>query len=126
MIHPLMLLGVLLSIPLRAASDLAANSPVRLVAGIVFGLATLGPATMLVYAQRVLDAAWWRRAWQLPAVMVIGVGVALSSSVAVIGAFVGGQRGFFLAAIFGISGAGGTLRVMSYGNTRSNIAYTPT
>src|SRR5260370_29397709 len=106
MLHPLMLLGVLLSIPLRAASDLAANSPVRLVAGIVFGLATLGPATMLVYAQRVLDAAWWRRAWQLPAIMVIGVGVALSTSVAVLGAFVRGQRGFLRIPQVGIPRGG--------------------
>ncbi len=114
MIHPLMLLGVLLSIPLRAASDLAANSPVRLVAGIVFGLATLGPATMLVYAQRVLDAAWWRRAWQLPAIMVIGVGVALSTSVAVLGAFVGGQREFVRTPKFGIAGAGGSWQGKKY------------
>src|SRR5437899_6597153 len=52
MIHPLMLTSVLLSIPLRATSDLAADSGMRLGAGIAFGLATLGPATMLVYAQR--------------------------------------------------------------------------
>jgi len=114
MIHPLMLAGVLLSVPLRATNDLAADSPVRLVAGIVFGLATLGPATMLVYAQRVLDAAWGRRVWQLPAIMVIGVGVALSTSVAVLGAFAGGRREFVRTPKFGIDGRSGSWRDKRY------------
>jgi len=110
-----MLAGVLLTLPLRATNDLAADSPVRLVAGIVFGLATLGPATMLVYAQRVLDARWWRRAWQLPAIMVIGVGVALSTSLAVLGAFTGGRREFVRTPKFGIAGTAGSWRGKRYG-----------
>jgi len=115
-IHPLMLTSVLLSIPLWATSDLAADSGMRLGAGIVFGLATLGPATMLVYAQGVLDAAWWRRAWQLPTIMVIGVGVALSTTVAVLGAFGGGRREFVRTPKFGIDdGATESWRGKRYG-----------
>jgi len=115
MIHPLMLTGALLSIPLRASSDLTTDSPVRLVAGIVFGLATLGPATMLVYAQRVLDVAWARRVWQLPTIMIIGVGVALSTSVAVVDAFVGGRREFVRTPKFGIDGPSGGWKGKRYG-----------
>jgi len=107
--------SVLLSIPLRATSDLAADSTVRFVAGIVFGLAALGPAAMLVYAQRVLHAAWWRSALQLPTIMVIGVGVALSTTVAVLGAFVGGRREFVRTPKFGIDGAYGSWRGKRYG-----------
>ena len=114
MIHPLMLLGVLLAIPLRTTNHLAADSAVRLVAGIVFGLATLGPATMLVYAQRVLDVAWWRRAWQLPLIMVIGVGVALSTSVAVVGALVASRPDFVRTPKFGIEGVSGSWRRKRY------------
>ena len=117
-IHPLMLTSVLLSIPLRATSDLPADSGMRLVTGIAFGLATLGPATMLVYAQRVLDAAWWRRAWQLPTIMVIGVGVALSTTVAVLGAVVGGRREFVRTPKFGIDDrAAGSWRGKRYGES---------
>jgi cellulose synthase/poly-beta-1,6-N-acetylglucosamine synthase-like glycosyltransferase len=115
MIHPLMLVSVVLAVPLRATSDLLADSAVRLVAGIVFGLATLGPAAMLVYAQRVLHAAGWRGALQLPSIMVIGVGVALSTTVAVLGAFVGGRREFVRTPKFGIDGAHGTWRGKRYG-----------
>ncbi len=115
MIHPLMLTSVLLSIPLRATSDLTADSPVRLVAGIVFGLATLGPATMLVYAQRVLDRAWRRRVCQLPTIMIIGVGVALSTSVAVLGAFFGGRHEFVRTPKFGIDERSGSWKDKRYG-----------
>jgi hypothetical protein len=115
MIHPLMLGGVLLSLPLRATTDLAADSPVRLVAGLVFGLATLGPATMLVYAQRLLEPEWWRRVRQLPAIMVIGVGVALSTSVAVLGAFAGRRHDFVRTPKFGIDGRSGSWRGKRYG-----------
>jgi hypothetical protein len=114
-IHPLMLLGVLLSIPLGTTSLLGGDPAVRLVAGIVLGLATLGPAAMLVYAQRVLDDAWWRRAWQLPTIMVIGVGVALSTSAAVLGALVAGRREFVRTPKFGIEGASGSWRGKRYG-----------
>ncbi len=117
MIHPLMLLGVLLAIPLRMTSHLEADSAVRLVAGIVFGLATLGPATMLIYAQRVVDEAWWRRAWHLPTIMVIGVGVALSTSVAVVGGLVAARREFVRTPKFGIEGAFGSWREKRYGET---------
>ena len=117
MIHPLMLLGVLLSVPLWTTSHFTANSVVRIAVGIVFGLATLGPASMLVYAQRVLDVGWWRRAWQLPTIMVIGVGVALSTSVAVVGAFVEGRREFVRTPKFGIDGASGSWRGKRYGES---------
>jgi len=70
---------------------------------------------MLVYAQRVLDAAWWRRAWQLPAIMVIGVGVALSTSLAVLGAFAGVRCQFVRTPKFGIDGTVGSWRGKRYG-----------
>jgi cellulose synthase/poly-beta-1,6-N-acetylglucosamine synthase-like glycosyltransferase len=117
MIHPLMLVSVVLAVPLRAVSDLAVDSAAQLVAGIVFGLATLGPATMLVYAQRVLQAAWWRSVLPLPTIMVIGVGVALSTTTAVLGAFVGGRREFVRTPKFGIDGTYGSWRGKRYGES---------
>jgi hypothetical protein len=114
LIHPLMLLSVLLSVPLISL-DFAAESVARPVVGAVFALATAGPGTMLVYAQRVIDPAGWRRAWQLPTIMVIGVGLALSTSLAVLGAFGGGRHEFVRTPKFGIAGGGGTWRRRAYG-----------
>ncbi len=113
LIHPLMLLGVLLAFPLRALGVLA-HSAAAAWAGAIFTLATIGPATMLVYAQRTLDPTWGRRAWELVTIMVIGVGVALSTSCAVLGAFHARGREFIRTPKFGIAGATGSWRGKAY------------
>jgi len=119
MIHPLMLTVVLLSLPLFGLRDLAPSLPI-LVGGIglTIGLATFGPGTMLVYAQRVLDPAGWRHVWRLPTIMVIGVGAAWSTSLAVLGAFCGKDSEFIRTPKFGIGPEGGTWRGKAYGDRR--------
>jgi cellulose synthase/poly-beta-1,6-N-acetylglucosamine synthase-like glycosyltransferase/cytochrome c553 len=114
MIHPLMLLSVLLALPLRALGEFRPESSTPVWAGAIFALATLGPASMLVYAQRTLDPAWWRRAWELATILVIGVGVSLSTSVAVLGAFFGRDRDFVRTPKFGIAGAVESWRGRAY------------
>jgi len=114
-IHPLMLLSALLTIPMRSLFDLVADASTPSTMGLVLCLVALGPGTMLVYAQGILDRAWWRRAWQLPTIMVIGVGVALSTSIAVLEGLVGRSREFVRTPKFGIAGAAGTWRGKSYG-----------
>jgi hypothetical protein len=114
-IHPLMLASVALLLPLRMFALPDADRPAPLSAAVMFGLATLGPVTMLVYAQRVLDPRWWRRAWQLPSILVLGVGVALSTSLAVLGALRGGRREFVRTPKFGIESGAGSWRRKAYG-----------
>jgi glycosyltransferase involved in cell wall biosynthesis/cytochrome c553 len=114
MIHPLMLLSMLLALPLRALGEFTPGSSTPVWAGAIFALATLGPASMLVYAQRTLDPSWWRRAWELATILVIGVGVALSTSMAVLGAFFGRDRDFVRTPKFGIAGAVETWRGRAY------------
>jgi cellulose synthase/poly-beta-1,6-N-acetylglucosamine synthase-like glycosyltransferase len=115
MIHPLMLASVLLTVPIHTLSEPAAETSMPSVMGLAFGLVALGPGTMLAYAQGVLDRHWWRRAWQLPTILVIGVGVALSTSLAVLAAFVSRRREFIRTPKFGISSASGTWRGKGYG-----------
>ena len=116
LIHPLMLASVLLTVPMYIAADSLADSSVASTVGLLFGLVALGPGTMLVYAQGVLDRRWWRRAWQLPTILVIGVGVALSTSLAVLEAFVGRRREFVRTPKFGIASPSGTWRGKGYGD----------
>jgi hypothetical protein len=115
MIHPLMLASVLLTVPMSTLSGPMAGASTLSVAGLIFGLVALGPAIMLAYAQGVLERCWWRRLWQLPAILVIGVGVALSTSLAVLEAFVGRGREFVRTPKFGIAGGAGTWRGKGYG-----------
>ncbi len=114
MIHPLMLAVVLLSVPLLAVQDVTPSMAIRIAVGLAIALATLGPGSMLIYAQRVLEPAWWRRAWRLPTIMVIGVGVAWSTSLAVLEAFWGKDREFVRTPKFGIGPGGGHWRGKGY------------
>jgi hypothetical protein len=115
MIHPLMLASVLLTVPVRAVHGPAMEASPLSAVGVVLGLVALGPGLMLAYAQGVLDRRWWRRLWQLPTILVIGVGVALSTSLAVLDAFVGRRREFVRTPKFGIDGPAGTWRGKRYG-----------
>lgn len=119
MIHPLMLTVVLLSVPLLGVQESSLSPPALVLVSLAIGVATFGPGSMLVYAQRVLDPAWWRHAWRLPTIMVIGVGVAWSTSLAVLGAFVRRDREFVRTPKFGIGPTGGHWRGKAYGDRRA-------
>jgi hypothetical protein len=119
MIHPLMLAVILLAVPLLLGLPNVMRVPAGLAAvSLGVGIATFGPGTMLVYAQRVLEPEWWRQAWRLPTIMVIGVGVAWSTSLAVLGAFLSRDREFVRTPKFGIGPEGGQWRGKAYGDRR--------
>jgi cellulose synthase/poly-beta-1,6-N-acetylglucosamine synthase-like glycosyltransferase len=114
-IHPLMLLVVLLSGPLLAARHFDVRTWVLTGSSLVFAVAALGPACMLVYAQWSLAGDWRRRIRWLPVMMVIGVGVAWSTSRAVLGALCRGRDlRFVRTPKFGIGPDGGHWRGKRY------------
>src|SRR5437867_4656983 len=114
MIHPLMLAVVLLSVPLLGLPALAPSAAVMILASVLFALASVGPACMLAYAQSVLAEGGWRNALKLPSIMVIGVGVAWSTSLAVVSAFWSRDRTFVRTPKFGIGAAGGRWKGRAY------------
>ncbi len=118
LIHPLMLAVVLLSVPLLGLQGLAPSAPTLLGVSLLFALATFGPGSMLVYAQSVLDPTWRRRVWRLPTIMIIGVGVAWSTSLAVLAAFRRKDREFVRTPKFGIGPMGGHWRGKAYAGRR--------
>src|SRR3989442_1288846 len=110
MIPPLMLAVVLLSVPLLAARELIPSAPLLVASSLIFALSTFGPACMLIYAQRAIEPEWRRRIWRLPTIMVIGVGVAWSTSLAVLGAFWKPDLTFVRTPKFALGPAGGHWR----------------
>ncbi|MGH7418254.1 MAG: c-type cytochrome, partial [Candidatus Rokuibacteriota bacterium] len=118
LIHPLMLVVVLLSVPVLAVGALTPSATTLGLASVVFALASVGPASMLVYAQVVLPESGWRRALRLPSTMVIGVGVAWSTSLAVLSAFRGRDLRFVRTPKFGIGPGGGQWRGTVYAGGR--------
>jgi hypothetical protein len=71
-----------------------------------------------MYAQYALSPQWWRRIWLLPSLMLMGVGVALSTSLGILGAVRGKDREFIRAPKFGIGPAGGTWEGKAYVDRR--------
>jgi len=118
MIHPLMLVVVLLSVPALAIGAPAQSATVLVFTSVVFALASIGPACMLIYAQTVLPESGWRRALRLPSIMVIGVGLAWSTSLAVLSAFWGRDLHFVRTPKFGIGSRGGQWRGKDYAGGR--------
>jgi len=118
MIHPLMLVVVLLSIPSLAVGGLGPSKTLLALKSIVFALASVGPVCMLVYAQLVLPARRWHHALWLPSLLVIGVGVAWSTSLAVLSAFWSRDLHFVRTPKFGIGPGGGQWRGRRYASDR--------
>jgi mono/diheme cytochrome c family protein len=103
-----------LLLPLRVLAFPDPSPDLRLLGMAAFTVGTMGPGVMLAYAQRVLDPPGWRRLWQLPSIMVIGVGVALSTSLAVLEGLVSRRREFVRTPKFGLAGRGGSWRDKGY------------
>jgi cellulose synthase/poly-beta-1,6-N-acetylglucosamine synthase-like glycosyltransferase len=118
LIHPLMLVVVVLSAPLLLTRPLTPTRSLLTATSLVFGLAAAGPGFMLVYAQRVLGSGWLARAWLLPTIMVIGVGVAWSTSLAALGGLRDRDTTFVRTPKFGIGPTGGQWRDKVYAQGR--------
>jgi len=95
MVHPLMLL-VVLSAPLLLQSERFLTVREHLLAvAAFFSVATFGPSSMYLYAQRDLYPDWTRRLWAFPALLVFGTGIALNNTKAILEALLN-VRGAFI------------------------------
>lgn len=95
MVHPLMLL-VVLSAPLLLQSERFLTVREHLLAvAAFFSVATFGPSSMYLYAQKDLYPDWTRRLWAFPALLVFGTGIALNNTKAIVEALLN-VRGAFI------------------------------
>jgi len=94
LIHPLMLIIALTFLPLMTfESSLWAIFPFA-PAFIFLCLATAGPSALYITAQQALHKNWRRRILWIPALMVIGTGLAVSNTRAVLEACIGTANHF--------------------------------
>src|SRR5262249_54847290 len=84
LIHPLMLSSIVLSLPLIHAHNWQHRSWVLVVAFFLFVFSTFGPSSLYVTSQRVLYPDWRSRIRWIPLVTLVGTGIALSNSRAVL------------------------------------------
>jgi len=94
LIHPLMMIIALTSVPLLTYENSLWSVMPFVPAITVLCLATTGPSTLYITAQRVLHKNWVRRTLRIPALMVLGTGVAVSNTYAVVEAFLGTANNF--------------------------------
>src|SRR5262249_35003240 len=83
-IHPLMLATIILSLPLMHTHNWQHRSSDLVVAIFVFVFSTFGLSRLYVASQRFLYADWRSRIRWIPLVTLVGTGIALSNSRAVL------------------------------------------
>lgn len=108
--HPLMLVLLLCSLPLFLHPR-DAHLPVAMA---YLGFSSLGPPMLYVLSQRALYPDWRRRLWALPVLVLLGTGIALNNTRAVLSALRGRGGTFARTPKFQLQGQGGHWATSAY------------
>lgn len=108
--HPLMLILLLCSLPLFL-SPRAAHLPMAMA---YLGFASLGPPLVYVLSQHALYANWRRRLLFFPILALLGTGIALNNTRAVVEALRGQEGPFSRTPKFRLEGNGGRWAESTY------------
>ncbi|MBL6982739.1 MAG: hypothetical protein ISR58_16315, partial [Anaerolineales bacterium] len=107
-VHPLILLNLALTLPL-----VTSQSPILWITPL-FTFAAIGPALMYWVAMGNEGKSRWERAVNLSMLVVMGMGLSLNNTRAVVEALVGKQSSFLRTPKFNIRGRKNTLRKSEY------------
>jgi hypothetical protein len=102
MVHPLMLLVVLTSIPMLYTQWFFLSISYPLLVFTLFCLATLGPSSMYLFSQRVLYHDWKKSIKYLPLLICLGTGISVNNTKAILEALFGRPSGFIRTPKYGI------------------------
>ena len=102
MVHPMMLLVVLTSIPMLYSQWFFDTLAFPIMVFTLLCLATCGPSTMYLFSQKILYRDWKQRIKFLPFLMCLGTGIAVNNTKAVLEAFFNIQSGFVRTPKYGI------------------------
>jgi len=102
MVHPMMLLVVLTSIPMLYSQWFFDHLALPVMIFTLLCLATFGPSAMYLFSQRILYPDWKKRVKFLPFLMCLGTGIAVNNTKAVIEALLNIESGFIRTPKYGI------------------------
>lgn len=102
MVHPMMLLVVLTSIPMLYSQWFFKSLSFPIMIFTLLCLATFGPSSMYLFSQRILYRDWKTRIKFLPFLMCLGTGIAVNNTKAVLEAFLNIKSGFVRTPKYGI------------------------
>jgi cellulose synthase/poly-beta-1,6-N-acetylglucosamine synthase-like glycosyltransferase len=114
MVHPMMLLVVLTSIPMLYSRWFIDHRAFPIMIFTLLCLATFGPSTMYLFSQRILYPDWKSRIKYLPFLMCLGTGTAVNNTKAVLEALLNIESGFIRTPKYGIKTRGDRWRNMKY------------
>jgi cellulose synthase/poly-beta-1,6-N-acetylglucosamine synthase-like glycosyltransferase len=93
-VHPLMLTLALLSLPVLVGLRFNLAPVLFFCLFLILAISILGPNALYLTSQLAVDKGGWRRVLWMPCLVLIGVGLAVSNTRAVLEAFFGVQSGF--------------------------------
>ncbi len=102
MVHPLMIIVVLTSIPMLFTKWFFLGIPLPLLFFTLFCLATFGPSNMYIFSQRILYSDWKKSIKYLPFLMFLGTGISVNNTKAILQALLGIKTGFVRTPKYGI------------------------
>jgi cellulose synthase/poly-beta-1,6-N-acetylglucosamine synthase-like glycosyltransferase len=102
LVHPMMILVVLTSIPMLYTQWFFNNLTYPIMIFTLLCLATFGPSTMYLFSQRILYRDWKSRIKYLPFLMCLGTGIAVNNTKAILEALFGIESGFIRTPKYGI------------------------
>lgn len=94
LVHPLMLSLSLLSLPVILTLQMPSTRIFYITFAMIMIFATCAPNALYIVSQRLAHKDWLKRILILPFLVIVGVGLAVSNSLAVFQALVGHQSGF--------------------------------
>lgn len=117
-VHPMMIILALLSYPLISLLKQSINRmPISVIMGILWCLILLGtfaPSFLYIVSQKVGYRDWWKRSFFVPALMVIGCGIAVNNTKAVIEALLNIKSDFIRTPKYGVIKKGRNTVVKNY------------
>jgi cellulose synthase/poly-beta-1,6-N-acetylglucosamine synthase-like glycosyltransferase len=122
MVHPMMLLVVLTSVPMLHAQWFFKNLSFPIMIFTLLCLSTFGPSAMYLFSQRILYHDWKTRIKFLPLLMCLGTGIAVNNTKAVLEAFLNVKSGFVRTPKYGIKKQKDTWRGKGYSIPLSAIS----
>jgi cellulose synthase/poly-beta-1,6-N-acetylglucosamine synthase-like glycosyltransferase len=107
LVHPLMVINILATLPVLYFSERLGNVPDAIIgiAAVFFSLGTFGPIAMYLVSQKVLYNRWFNRVAWMPVLTMIGTGIAVSNTRAVWQALTGKKSTFIRTPKLRIEGS---------------------
>jgi cellulose synthase/poly-beta-1,6-N-acetylglucosamine synthase-like glycosyltransferase len=102
MVHPMMLLVVLTSIPMLYTRMILNGWAWPLMIFTLFCLATCGPSSMYLFSQQIIYKDWKKRIKFIPLLMCLGTGIAVNNTKAVLEALLNLPSSFIRTPKYGI------------------------